>query len=252
MPLDKRWRGPAHNKNTPPWPLDYGPASRRPAGQPVGRMGPPEAGNLYGRTNLCLSTADGGPPTARRCIVTTTVMMPSSTEFMQAWRRQLGQRARLAERIGPRPFAVVSYRVRGPVIGGHVTLRQLTLVALFDERLESGELATRLVGVAGTVEADGVRFGGPALSRFDKNLRLAPAAGGRGARLDAADAEFLSFALQLERFLERCCAASLCAALPRPAIPGRAGRRSPARRFLPRRTGVIAETAGSTSRRPAN
>jgi hypothetical protein len=134
----------------------------------------------------------------------TTAMMPSSTEFMQAWRRQLGQRARLAERIGPRPFAVVSYRVGGPVIGGHITLRHLTLVALFDERLESGALATRLVGVAGTVEADGVRFGGPAFSRFDKNLRLAPAAGGRGARLDAADAEFLSFALQLERFLERC------------------------------------------------
>jgi hypothetical protein len=136
--------------------------------------------------------------------VTTTVMMPSSTELMQAWRRQLGQRARLADRNGPRPFAVVSYRVRGRVIGGHVTLRQLTLVALFDERLESGELATRLVGVTGTIEADGVRFGGPALSRFDKNLWLAPAAGGRGARLDAADAEFLSFSLQLERFLERC------------------------------------------------
>ena len=136
--------------------------------------------------------------------MTTTVVMPSSTEFMQAWRRQLGQRARLAERIGPRPFAVVSYRARGPVIGGHVTLRHLTLVAMFDERLESGELATRLVGVAGTVEADGVRFGGPTLSRFDKNLRLAPAAGGRGARLDAADADLLSFALQLERFLERC------------------------------------------------
>jgi hypothetical protein len=134
----------------------------------------------------------------------TTVMMPSSTERMQAWRRQLGQRARLAQRIGPRPFAVVSYRVRGPVIGGHVALHQLTLVAMFDERLESGELATRLVGVAGTVEADGVCFGGPALSRFDKNLRLAPAAGGRGPRLDAADADLLSFALQLERFLERC------------------------------------------------
>ena len=58
--------------------------------------------------------------------------------------------------------------------------------------------------MAGTIEADGVRFGGPALSRFDKNLRLAPVAGGHGARLDAADAEFLSFALQLERFLERC------------------------------------------------
>jgi hypothetical protein len=131
--------------------------------------------------------------------------MPSpSTELMQVWRRQLGQRARVAERIGPRPFAVVSCRVRGPVKRGHVPLRQLTVVALFDERLESGELATRLVGVAGTVAANGVRFGGPALCCFDKNLRLAPATGGRGARLDVANDEFLSFALHLERFLERC------------------------------------------------
>lgn len=135
--------------------------------------------------------------------MTSTVAL-SSTELMQAWRRQLGQRARVAERHGPRPFAVVGYRVRGPLIDGCVPLRHLTLVALFDELAPAGTLATRLVGVAGNVNADGVCFGGPSHSRFDKDLRLAPATGGRGPRLDTNDGEFLSFALQLERYLQRC------------------------------------------------
>ena len=134
----------------------------------------------------------------------TTDSAPSPLEIMQAWRRQLGQRARLAERHGPRPFAVIGYRAGGPVANGCVPLRHLTLVALFDELTPAGTLVTRLVGVSGNVTVDGVRFGGPALSRFDKDLRLAPAAGGRGPRLATADGEFLSFALQLERFLERC------------------------------------------------
>ncbi len=134
----------------------------------------------------------------------TSTVAPSSTELMQAWRRQLGQRARVAERHGPRPFAVVGYRARGPLIDGCVPLRNLTLVALFDELAPAGTLATRLVGVAGNVNADGVCFGGPSHSRFDKDLRLAPATGGRGPRLDTNDGEFLSFALQLERYLERC------------------------------------------------
>lgn len=136
--------------------------------------------------------------------MTSTASAPSPLELMQAWRRQLGQRARVAERHGPRPFAVIGYRVRGPVTDGCVPLRQLTHVALFDELTPAGTLATRLVGAAGVVTAAGVRFGGPTLSRFDKDLRLAPAAGGRGPRLDTTDGEFLSFALQLERYLQRC------------------------------------------------
>lgn len=136
--------------------------------------------------------------------MTTTALNLPPTELMQAWRRQLGQRARVAERHGPRPFAVIGYRIRGPVLDGCVPLKNLTLVALFDELSSTGTLATRLIGVAGCIEAGGVRFGGPALSRFEKDLRLAPAAGGRGPRLDTTDAEFLSFALQLEQYLERC------------------------------------------------
>jgi hypothetical protein len=134
----------------------------------------------------------------------TSVVTLSSTELMQAWRRQLGQRARTAERLGPRPFAIVGYRVRGSIVDGCVPLKNLTLVVLYDELSSDGSLATRLVGVAGSIVAGTLRLGGPDLTRFEKDLRLAPAAGGRGARLDTADGEFLSYALQLERYLERC------------------------------------------------
>lgn len=134
----------------------------------------------------------------------TSAVALSSTELMQAWRRQLGQRARTAERLGPRPFAILGYRVRGPHVDGCVPLKNLTLVALFDELSSDGVLATRLVGACGSIVAGTLRFGGPDLTRFEKDLRFAPAAGGLGARLDTADGEFLSYALQLERYLERC------------------------------------------------
>ncbi len=124
-------------------------------------------------------------------------------ELMQLWRRQLGGRARLAEERGPRPFAVISYRVRGMVLDQTIELRRLSLMALFDDRLSSGDLTTRLVGIDGMLEWEAVQFGGPQLSRFDKDLRLAPAAGGKGRRLDVAS-DLAATALHLERYLERC------------------------------------------------
>jgi hypothetical protein len=124
---------------------------------------------------------------------------------MHAWRRQIGHRHLLAERRGPRPFAVVSYLVRGRLLDDrYVPLRHLTVVALFDEQAPSGELLTRLVGISGHADPIGLCFGGPDQTRFDKNLRLAPCQGRGGARLDTADAEFFEFALSLERYLERC------------------------------------------------
>ncbi len=125
-------------------------------------------------------------------------------DAMQIWRRQIGSRTAASESRDPRPFAVVGYRAHGSIIDGCVPLRHLTLVALYDERNNDGSLSTRLVGVAGDVSTTGLRFGGPNLSRFDKDLRLAPAAEGRGRRLNAADTDLLSYALQLERYLERC------------------------------------------------
>ena len=130
---------------------------------------------------------------------------PCAADLMHAWRRQIGHRHTLAGDRGPRPFAVIGYLVHGRLREDrYVPLRHLTLTALFDERLETGEPATRLVGMAGVVTADGLCFGGVEYGRFDKNLRLAPAQGRRGARLDIADNEFFEYALSLERFLERC------------------------------------------------
>ena len=125
-------------------------------------------------------------------------------DLMQQWRRQIGHRHSLAAKRGPRPFAVVSYMARGPLLEGRYTIRDLMFVALFDERTDKCGLATRLVGTAGAAECDGLRFGGGELSRFDKDLRLVPVKGRRGARLDASDGDFFSFALSLERYLERC------------------------------------------------
>lgn len=136
-------------------------------------------------------------------IVTTD--SPSAADRMAAWRRQIGHRHTLAAERGPRPFAVISFRVQGALVEGrYVPLRRLTLVALFDQRQHDGSLATRLVGVAAAIDPDGLRFGGVRLTRFDKDVRLAPVRGRVGARLDAADGEFFEFALSLERFLERC------------------------------------------------
>jgi len=85
-----------------------------------------------------------------------------------------------------------------------VDLRHITLVALFDEQLASGRLATRLVGVSGRLTDMGLEFGGPEHCRFDKDLGLRPIVGGRGASFDPARGDLLAFALQLDRFLERC------------------------------------------------
>ncbi len=128
-----------------------------------------------------------------------------AADVMHAWRRQIGHRHVLAQQRGPRPFCVVSYRVRGrPVDGRYVRLRDLTLVALYDELVDGGELITRLVGVAASISAGGLCLGGIELSRFDKDLRRAPGLGRCGARLDAGDGEFCEFALALENYLERC------------------------------------------------
>lgn len=128
----------------------------------------------------------------------------STARRMSDWRRQIGFRHEVSTRRGPRPFAVLSYLIRGPVVAGrYLELRHLRLVAVFDQALPEGELATRLVGVACRYEGDELHIGGPDLSKFDKNLRMAPAAGRGGVRLDAADDEFFDFALALERALER-------------------------------------------------
>lgn len=146
-----------------------------------------------------------------------SVAPASRREVVQLWRRQVGQRARLAQQNGPRPLAVISYRIRGPADDDRlVPLRRVTFFALFDDRSPNGDIETRLVGVAGTDDGNRIQIGGPHFSRIDKDVRLAPARDGVGRRFDAEQGDLLSFALQLECYLQR---AARHLYMPRRRIP---------------------------------
>lgn len=134
-----------------------------------------------------------------------TTSSRSSAGSLHDWQQQFGRASRRSGHPTIRPFAIVSYLVRRqPRRWPLVDLRDVTLVALFDEPLASGRLATRLVGVGGRMTASGLEFGGPELCRFDKDLCLRPVPGGRGACFDPTRRPLLALALQLNRYLERC------------------------------------------------
>jgi hypothetical protein len=148
-------------------------------------------------------------------MIATTIRSTSGS--LHDWRQQLGCPSRRHATPTIRPLAAISYLIRRPPrLWPHVELRDVTLVALFDERLPSGRLATRLVGVGGQRTASGLEFGGPELCRFDKDLQLRPIPGGRGACFDPAQGHLLALALQLDRYLQRC---ARYPHYPRPAAP---------------------------------
>lgn len=127
-----------------------------------------------------------------------------SINILQDWRRQIGGSQRRTSPHPVRPFVIVSYVIRrNPRRWPLVDLNDITLVALFDEQLASGRLATRLTGICGCQTNQGLQFGGPEQCRFDKDLRLRPILGGRGASFDPGRGDLLAFALQLDRYLER-------------------------------------------------
>ena len=120
---------------------------------------------------------------------------------LDQWRQHLGGRRRRAQ---PRPLAAMGYMANGPVIDGLIAIEKLTVILLYDEPIRPGHCALRLAGYSGSRVPWGVRFGGPENCRFCKDLRLQPVPGGRGYRLDFANAELLVLGLQLERELDRC------------------------------------------------
>lgn len=117
---------------------------------------------------------------------------------------QIGRRVGAAHLRGPRPFAAF-----GCLIGGwstglvDVNLLRMTVVAVFDDTDDEGRIITRVVGSGAALDEIGLRYGGLSLSQFDKDLRLPPLLRAHGRRLNLANTELLSFALQLEKFLER-------------------------------------------------
>lgn len=121
---------------------------------------------------------------------------------LQRWRRQIASRSDLAERRGPRPFALIGYRVSGSTSDTLVPIERLSFVALFDERDEEDRLATRFLAARVSGNAAGLRVGGVDQTLFDKNIRLAPASQ-CGSRLDPRDAELCELAFGWEQYLER-------------------------------------------------
>ena len=126
------------------------------------------------------------------------------SDLAQRWRRQVGCRLRLGERRGPRPLALVGYQIRDSSADGFVPLDCLRFFSVFDEDTSDDRLATRLLGFRGYLTPGGIQFGGASGSLIDKDLRLPPARGGNGCRLDAAETGLVEAAFGWERHLERC------------------------------------------------
>jgi hypothetical protein len=128
-------------------------------------------------------------------------------ESLQRWRRQIGCRMHHLPRQGPRPHALLSYRLHVEPENGFVPLSRMTFFVLFDEwqfnSQEERRLVTRFLGFSAICIGGGIRIGGPQLCRLDKDLRRAPVVGGRGSRLNALDGGLLETALACERSLER-------------------------------------------------
>jgi len=101
-------------------------------------------------------------------------------------------------------LALVGYQIRGSSADGLVPLDCLRFFSLFDEETSDDRLATRLLGFRGHLTSGGIQFGGAMGSLIDKDLRLPPAHGGNGLRVDAADAGLVEAAFGWERHLERC------------------------------------------------
>ena len=91
----------------------------------------------------------------------------------------------------------------GPVENGLIEVGKLTLVILYACQVRPWQRALRLAGFSGKPVPWGVRWGGPDQCRFVKDLLLQPVPGGPGLRLDVADPELLTLALQLHGELDR-------------------------------------------------
>lgn len=124
------------------------------------------------------------------------------SQTLQRWRRQIASRTALAERRGIRPFALIGCRIAGSDHGALIPLERLSFLVMFDDRNHDDRLSTRLLGFRARLVSDRLQIGGPALSLFDKDVRLAPGTGS-GSRLDPHDAELCELALGWEQHLER-------------------------------------------------
>jgi hypothetical protein len=121
--------------------------------------------------------------------------------LLDKWRHRFGGQQR---RIGyPHRAAALGYMTHGPVESGLIEVGRLTLVILYACQVRPWQRALRLAGFTGKPVPWGVRWGGSDQCRFVKDLLLQPVPGGPGLRLDAADSDRLTLAMQLHGELGR-------------------------------------------------
>lgn len=145
-------------------------------------------------------------PSRSRAASTPAADPTVTSALFQTWRRQIACREQLADERGPRPFALIGFRIRGGSTAPSMKLvpfERLSFLAMFDERSDDDRMSTRLLGLRPSLGSEGIQIGGTELCLFDRDVRCAPAVGATGRRLDLADTALMETALGWERFLER-------------------------------------------------
>ena len=121
--------------------------------------------------------------------------------LLDRWHSQIGRRIRHRSR-GPRQLGAIGYLTSGPVLDGLMELQNLVLTVLYD-RPCSPSGTPHVAGFGADIVPWGIECGGPARSKFFKNLLLQPTRCARGRRIDFASAKLLELALQLDGQVER-------------------------------------------------
>jgi hypothetical protein len=120
---------------------------------------------------------------------------------LERWQRQFGHPFR---RIAlPRPWASLGYLTNGAVVDNLIEVENLTIVVLYDEVQDNGQLWVTLAGFSGVRVPWGIQWGGPEQSRFRKNLLFRPRPRGRGRYPDVFNTRLLNLALRLDRQVDR-------------------------------------------------
>lgn len=123
--------------------------------------------------------------------------------ILSLWRRHFGSQFRRRCRRCPRPMAALVYYPRGPVIDGLIDLRRLEIWILHDVPSSSRTIRHRLACYRAVPIRWGVLLGGAAQIRFEKDLALVPGLSSPGRRLSTVNERLITWALQLDRYLER-------------------------------------------------
>ena len=128
-------------------------------------------------------------------------LLPSSSELLERWRRQLGPRRRLLR--PPRPLAAIGWLTTFQQPRGLIDVRKLTWLVVRDDVDAHYEPIIRCLGFATQPVPGGIQIGGRAQNVLEKHLQLPPGVGGRGWRFDLANPRLLEQALALEHWIER-------------------------------------------------